>query len=504
MRRGEAIASKNLLQCGNHPRGNLQAAGRYGVQVKPFSDAELNRYERILASHARATGGLSSAVAEASRLARLTVAAPSAKQQALRDIAASVAAPTLVGYVLWVLCRAEQLGLRRLYFIARDGQILLEIAHRLVGQLNIAYELRYLYGSRRAWLLPAMTNIDDEQLSLLQDLSVSPTVRHALARLDIAPEEISESLSSIGFTENSWSRNLNPSEYQLLCTRLKADKRLHQVILEKAAAKRPLLLRYLKQEGLLDPIPWGMVDIGWKGRPQNAVGRLLTAEGGTPPASFCFGMRKGPSHNRHVVRHEVYFFDEVLGVGFINLLPRQGLIALMEAFCSADHGQVVGYEERANAVCPVLNGDRNHQVLECGLPLLRDTIYCVADHVLVDANRVNLEADLREAIAEVLQAFWLKPSASEVRAFAAFPCEMGVSEDTRPLRLAEGYGWHHVAQFLWTAQKPLDRLILWDAGAYALSPLHIRCALRLLTLVSKVCKRSLSLITRTIRQFPGN
>lgn len=470
----------------------------------PFSDTELNRYEQMLASHAGATGGLSSAVAGASRFARLTVAASSATQQALRDIAASVAAPTLVGYVLWVLRRAEQLGLRRLYFIARDGQVLLEIARRLVGNLNIACELRYLYGSRRVWLLPAITNIDDEQLSLLQDLSASPTVRHLLARLDIEPEEISESLSPMGFTENSWSRNLNPSEHQLLCIGLKEDKRIHQLILAKAAAKRPLLLRYLKQEGLLDPIPWGMVDIGWKGRPQNAVGRLLTAEGGTPPASFCFGMRKGPWHNRHVVRHEVYFFDEVLGIGFINLLPRQGLIALMEAFCSADHGQVVGYEEMGNAVCPVLNGDRNHQVLECGLPLLRDTIYCVADHVLVNANRVNLEADLRGAIAEVLQAFWLKPSASEVRAFADFPCEMGVSEDTRPLRLAEGYGWQHVAKSLWTAQNPLDRLIIWDEGAYVLSPPHIRYALRMLKLVSTVGKRSLSRITRTIRQFPGN
>jgi FMN phosphatase YigB (HAD superfamily) len=497
----EGISSNSVSHHGNHLRADIQAAQRIGLRVEPFFGANLNRYEQILDSHAWATEGLSSAMAGASRLARLAVSVSSSKQEALRDIAASVVAPMLVGYVLWVLHRARQLGLKRLYFISRDGQILLGIARRLVGKLNISCELRYLYGSRRSWLLPAITHIDEEQLSLLHDYSVSPNVQNLLSRLDIEPEEISESLYSIGLPEKSWSRNLRHNERQPLFTLLREDARVRKLILQKAAARRPLMLRYLKQEGLLDPIAWGMVDVGWRGRPQNAVGRVLAAEGGTPPVSFSFGLRKGLLIDRCYVQQEVYFFNEPLGLGFIDLFPHQGVVILLDVFCSADHGQVVGYEQKGDFVYPILNGDLNHQLLDSGLRLLQETVYCFTEKLLLDSNLINVEANLSTAIAEVLKAFWLRPSDLEARAFADFPCEIGVSEDTQPVRLAEGYRWKHVVKAFWTAQKHLDRLILWDEGARAITAPHKRFALRIAILISRTGRRLLRPIKRAIRMF---
>jgi FMN phosphatase YigB (HAD superfamily) len=497
--RHEGVTSTLVTHCGNDQRGDVRAAKRIGLRVTPFLDANPNRYEQILDSHAWATEGLSSVMAGASRQARLTVAAPSATRAALRDITASVTAPTLVGYVLWILRRAQQLGLQRLYFMSRDGQILLEIARRLVRQLPLACELRYLYGSRRSWLLPAITSIDEEQLSLLQSFSPSPTVRHLLSRVDIAPEDISDSLLSIGLAENSWSRHLRRSECQALYRVLQDDSRAHQLILQRAAARRALMIRYLRQEGLPDLTAWAMVDVGWVGRLQNALGRIFAPDEGTPPVGFYFGLRRNPPVTPSFGQQEAYFFNERRGVGFIDLLPHQGVQILLEVFCSGDHGQVIGFEKKGEEVCPILKDDLNPPLLDGGLELLRETIYCFIDHLLLDASLINVEADMRAATAEVLKAFWLRPAVAEARALAAFPCEIGFADDTSPVRLAEGYRWQHVVPPLWPVPKHQSRLPMWPAGAQALTAPHVQVALKISTLASRACRRLLRPVKRAIR-----
>jgi glycosyltransferase involved in cell wall biosynthesis len=51
----------------------------------------------------------------------------------------------LVSYVLWVMRRAEAIGLRHLYCLSRDGHILLDIVRLLADKLSINLQLRYLH-----------------------------------------------------------------------------------------------------------------------------------------------------------------------------------------------------------------------------------------------------------------------------------------------------------------------------------------------------------------------
>jgi hypothetical protein len=500
----EKVPGPMICHFGNDHDRDIVPAKRAGLQVKHFLQGNLNRYEEILESHAWATEGLTSVMAGASRLARLGRSASSVREEALRDVAAGVVAPTLVGFVLWLLQRAQHYGIERLYFIARDGQILCEIARRLASKLNISCDVRYIYGSRRAWLAPAITAIDDEQLSVLKDFCPVPSVRNLLSRINIHPEEIKGSLRSIGLGDGDWSRNLTRDERDALYGLIKQDASIHPLILQRAAEKRALLLDYFKQEGLLDPIPWGIVDVGWAGRLQAGLDRILASQGRTSARGFYFGLKKPATFNNNFERQEAYFLDERVGSGFIRPFSRHPqLMLLVEMFCSADHGQVLGFEKRADRIVPVLTEDLNDKLLSWGLKTLHDTVYSFTDHLLLDRSLVNIEADMRPATAEVLSTFWSKADVAEAQAFADFPCDFGFTDDPRPVRFVEGCGWKSVVKLFLTGRELDDRLVIWSAGSRAATPPHIQTALKIANLVLRARRRLLRPVKSVIALFGG-
>ena len=67
----------------------------------------------------------------------------------------------LVGFALWVVAQARRRGVRRLYFVARDGEVMLAAARHVIGRLAPDLELRYLYGSRKPWIFGATATSDE-------------------------------------------------------------------------------------------------------------------------------------------------------------------------------------------------------------------------------------------------------------------------------------------------------------------------------------------------------
>ena len=438
----------------------------------------MNRYEQKLELHSYATEGLSSAMAGASRLVRLQVPVSSSKEEALRDVAAGVVAPTLVGYVLWVLQQAQLMGLKRLYFVSRDGQILLEIARRLIGKLNFSCELRYIYGSRLSWNLPAVVSLDQQQAlemlkrpSWILDGTSTLSIRDFLARVSIAPEEIRDSLASVGFKEEDWSRILSPQEVQVLHPLLDKHE-VSELILQKAQQKQQVLMKYLEQEGLLDSTPKGLVDVGWFGSSYDSLAALLNANGGRLDVGLFYGL-KSNSHNQ-LDSKKGYFFDQRTRTGFKDVLPELGIVPL-EMFCSADHGTVLSFKEEGEQVRPIFKEEHNQRIIDWGLPLVRKAVYCFTENLLLDASLVNPWADVREASADVLQSFWLSPSYTEAKAWGDYPWEAGHSEKTNSL--AQSYPWTGVAKSFLSARLAYNQGF-WLEGSIAQSAPPIRKAMK--------------------------
>src|ERR1700691_348924 len=113
------------------------------------------RYEQIMDAHSARPGDLAERFAHASWAARTEVEVTSQHEAAIRDVAAGVAAPALVGFVIWIQEQSRQRGLRRLRFLSRDGQVLYELTRRLAPAPGAGVDLEYIYSSRLTWSFAA-------------------------------------------------------------------------------------------------------------------------------------------------------------------------------------------------------------------------------------------------------------------------------------------------------------------------------------------------------------
>jgi predicted HAD superfamily hydrolase len=163
----ESIHASQIVHVGNDAISDVKVPQRFGIGTEPFLQGNLSARENHLATARDSDPLLPGLLAGCSRLARLDGAGKTAQHQRLREIAAHAAGPFLSGFVLWVLQMAKAKGLKRLYFISRDGFLLLKVAKVLARSVDPNLELRYLYGSRQAWHFPASRGRELEKASWL-------------------------------------------------------------------------------------------------------------------------------------------------------------------------------------------------------------------------------------------------------------------------------------------------------------------------------------------------
>ncbi|MBI3997029.1 MAG: hypothetical protein HY352_05150 [Candidatus Omnitrophica bacterium] len=476
----ERVRPHEVTHVGNQRNEDMVAPKRLGIRVEPYIAANFNRHEQLLDREGWVTEGVSSAMAAASRMTRLSIHVDKAREEAIRDVAAGVVAPTLIGYVLWVLEMARQHNINRLYFVSRDGQVLHELAQRLIKKLQQPVELRYLFGSRQAWNLAAASDVSAQQLLWMWDATDVLSVRSLLARAHLQPEHVRATLYRFGFDERNWNRNLLSSERRRLRALFK-DEAFRAAVLERIAQQRRLTLRYFRQEGLCDGRPSVLVDMGWTGSLQNAAGELVREAGGCLTGGLYFGIRHDARRNHFGFRH-AYLFDE--SHGGLTAAMRMKLIRVLELFTAADHGTVMGYEETGAGIRPQLREAHNQQALDWGLPLVRQVVLRVADELMLDETLVNPQADLRRVTEQLLSRFWLEPTRTEAEAWGACPWEDGLGALSYSMAFARRYRWRDSAKAWLAGELPSHHRGAWPHGSLVLTPQPLRLAVRLATVLS--------------------
>jgi predicted HAD superfamily hydrolase len=417
---------------GNDDVADVRNGRLSGWKVRHTANTKLNRYEETLASESFATGGLSSLMAAASRLARLSANNSSKRERALSEVTAGVMAPTLTAWVSWIMRRAVQSGCKKVYFISRDGQVLVDIAQRLEAALGTGLELRYLYGSRQA------VQFSGSPHDAIRDLMRLGTCRLSDMRelLNVTPEELHAALPAKFRDYSRWDRNLTSAEREELKSAV-AEEPLRTLVEECSVQTRNLLLAYLQQEGWGDQEPFALVDVGWRGSMAGALSKTLENEAIRNPDLYLFF---GLADDAHRVagplardRMEAWFFDDASKHGYLPYLA--STTSLIEMFCAADHGSVVGYRQEENRIKPILRTAES-PMKAWGLPRIHQITAAYADAFTqsLKGELCDPHTDVRHGLREVLRLFWLEPSPEEARWWGTFPVEVNLNNShVRPL-----------------------------------------------------------------------
>lgn len=320
-------------------------------------------------------------------------------------------APAVGAFSQWVLGRALKDGVRRLYFLSRDGWHFYHMAQRLCRAWSLPVECRYLYGSRYAWRLPLYHTDHRRALSQLCGKVLSPTLEVVLRQAGLSPEERAGVLGELAVSGNSV---LSPGERRALFQKLKACPRFLFLMDRSSRQALPGLAGYLRQEGLLEGVPWALVDSGWMGSTQETLAQALALLGAAQgPRGYYWGLYQAPQLGRWACCSFSPGRELKRQAGFCP--------GFFEAALAAPQGMALGYEERRGRFIPRLGPPPQGGTLS---QELEELFADYGEKLLQEGAPRNL---LGRAAAELprvcslLEQLMTWPTRQEASAFGALP-----------------------------------------------------------------------------------
>ena len=149
-----AIDRRTVWHLGNHPWSDGTMAAAAGLQPFQLVEADLDRYESIMA---RAASGEGPVVAGSARRTRLDIldaersGALSPQRARARLVGAGVGGQAMTAFNLWLAHQARESQLGRLGYLARDGELPLRMAQTMPADHWRDVTLAYLHCSRMSW-----------------------------------------------------------------------------------------------------------------------------------------------------------------------------------------------------------------------------------------------------------------------------------------------------------------------------------------------------------------
>ncbi|HEY1932702.1 MAG TPA: hypothetical protein VGG99_11865 [Acetobacteraceae bacterium] len=327
----------------------------------------------------------------------------------------------LIGFSLFLLAEARRRGIRRIYFLARDGHLPLAIVRRLNARRNDPVELTYLHCSRQAIVVPTLQNDLPQLARHIADGLMRRPLRHALACIGLDAATTAAMAHAAGLDPDQ--RVQGALGRALVARLLDVHARKIEAILRE---HREAALAYLDQAGFLQPGPRMIVDVGWRGSVQKALTSLSGA-----PAADIFGCYLGLWAE---ALSEDLTLDQASGYLFSFGSPkwtadivRQGYI-LFELFFSSPDPTISHYARQDGQVTPIHAPEpaAGASVRRQAFAAIERT--CLADFDSLDAMLDGAWPDTLDPAAALgdMVPLLTRPSARDVAALNRIPYVHGL------------------------------------------------------------------------------
>lgn len=348
----EKIAPAELLMVGDNEHSDVQIPIDLGIQVchilRPVEIARaLPRFSRVL-EWARTEGSQDEQLVLGSIVTRLfqpvfyekfdpSVLIPGGPE----NIGYAVVGPVALSFCLGLVDHAKADSVEKLYFLAREGQLLKEVYDRVAMHVEGAIPSEYLVLSRRAVTVPMIESFED------------------ICRIARASDYFPNDLKA--FIKYRFGVQLDDADVSELCRKgfwkagklveVKGDIRhlmpvleeLTEKIIARSRAERPGLTAYLNSVGLNDIQSAAVVDVGYSATIQGMLSGFLKK-----PIQGYYMLTSAKSREiceRHGVSAYGYYGSRISGSDS-SKSPLWRRSFELETFLSSNDPQVICYELR--------------------------------------------------------------------------------------------------------------------------------------------------------------
>lgn len=344
----------------------------------------------------------------------------------MREYSKKYVGPTMYEYTKWTLLEARDRGLTRLYFLARDGYLLCEIAKRICKKHNINIDCRYLYCSRSALRMPSYHIISEKEMYdilLLGGYYVTP--KTLLERADFSESELLRLYKELDIEQTD--KCLNEAELNILREKIKQNDYYKEAVLKKSCEAYLPTIDYFKQEGLFDSDYVAIVDSGWTGSMQRSLRQLLESSGYTGKfIGFYFGMYASPKEE-YDGEYNTFYFSKTEG----NKRKRYFSNNLFECMLSAPHPMTLSYEYNEDGVA-VPKFAKNHD--NSLLPLIEAQIEGALEYTSERLASDTLDYNYKKSIKlcyKLLRRAMVYPTRAEAEMLSCFTFCDDITENYR-------------------------------------------------------------------------
>lgn len=346
-------------------------------------------------------------------------------KEKLAQATAYVTAPVLFCYVDYVIVNAEKQGIKKIYFLARDGYILKAVADVMIKSRKLKIETCYLYVSRyalrNALYFKCDTVEDFENAGFFGRCAVQ-SAENTLKRAGLEEGQRVEVYRKIGF-DGDEKRVMNDAEYDTFCKLLKSDNELFTDIKNSSREKYENIIGYFEQSGLFENKKIALVDSGWLGSVQRTLTELIMDKTDIGRITgYYFGLYRKKSDG-----YRSFLFDISDAYRYVPTFCNN----LFECFCSAPHGMTIGYNKTENGIQPV-TAEVNGYIADAAAmqtdTAVRFTAYACESNINIS------EKQLKQLAAKLIKALMYKPDKEEVEIYGAFPfCDDATEISVQPL-----------------------------------------------------------------------
>ncbi len=338
------------------------------------------------------------------------------------QVTSYVTAPVLFCYIRNMLENAQKAGIKKIYFLARDGYVMKIIADEIIKSDSIDIESRYLYCSRyvlKNALYYLCDSSDELEKAGFFGRCAYQSAVNTLSRAGFSDSERKKIYGDINFCgdENAIMGNY---EFDSFCNKLKSCNILYSMLKDKSKPAYEKLLAYFEQEGMFSNTPFALCDTGWLGSIQSALTMLVKDKVKCTIKGYYFGLFRNADYDSFIP----YLFS---GKDAHKVVPRF-CNNLFECFCSAPHGMTIGYEKTDGVYLPVLKNQRED------MRMLAQKQTEIISQFVKNACKEKAETLSLKAVKKLLFAVMYKPCHDEAEILGAFPfCDDATELNITPL-----------------------------------------------------------------------